>query len=134
MDNVLESFFLQNPLRIAERTRLTMSLVSACWNLHHNEPIDESAVHLFLCDEQRGDLTREQKSFVRACRAEVDKLYLKQICEQAEHNRKIYRMVLPTGCPCVRPFRQGRVCTPFQIVQRFGGAFGGFRRTKEKAG
>ena len=29
------------------------------WNASHSEPIDEDAVALFLCDENRGNLTDE---------------------------------------------------------------------------
>ena len=32
MQNLLDNYFLQNPLRIAGRTRLTMSLATALWN------------------------------------------------------------------------------------------------------
>ena len=65
MRNLLDNYFLQNPLRIAERTRLTMSLATALWNAQHNEPLNQNTLHLFLCDETRGDLTEEQKCFVR---------------------------------------------------------------------
>ena len=30
------------------------------WSASHSEPIDEDAVALFLCDENRGSLTDEQ--------------------------------------------------------------------------
>ena len=32
------------------------------WNASHSEPIDEDAVALFLCDENRGNLTDEQST------------------------------------------------------------------------
>ena len=35
------------------------------WNASHNEPIDEDAVALFLCDENRGNLTDEQRTFAK---------------------------------------------------------------------
>ena len=31
------------------------------WNASHSEPIDEDAVALFLCDENRGNLTDERE-------------------------------------------------------------------------
>ena len=37
----------------------------------HGEPIDEDALALFLCDETRGKLTEEQKTFAREKRPEV---------------------------------------------------------------
>ena len=60
MQNLLNNYFLQNPLRIAERTRLIISLATALWNAAHNTPLDQDALHLFLCDETRGDLTEDQ--------------------------------------------------------------------------
>ena len=42
------------------------------WNASHDEPMDEDAVALFLCDEHRGNLTEEQRAFAKACRAEFD--------------------------------------------------------------
>ena len=65
MRDLLDNYFLQSPLRIAERTRLIMSLATALWNAQHNEPLNQNTLHLFLCDETRGDLTEEQKCFVR---------------------------------------------------------------------
>ena len=69
MRNLLDNYFLQNPLRIVERTRLIISLAIAFWNADHNTPLEQDALHLFLCDETRGDLTEEQKCFVRKCKA-----------------------------------------------------------------
>ena len=74
MRNLLDNYFLQNPLRIAERTRLIMRLATALWNAQHDEPLNQDALHLSLCDETRGDLTEEQKCFVRKCSAEVDRM------------------------------------------------------------
>ena len=59
MRNLLDNYFMQNPLRIAERTKLIVSLATALWNAQHNEPLNETALHLFLCDETRSDLTEE---------------------------------------------------------------------------
>lgn len=47
------------------------------WNASHGEPIDEDAVALFLCDENRGDLTDEQRAFAKERRAELE--YCNQI-------------------------------------------------------
>ena len=35
------------------------------WSASHSEPIDEDAVALFLCDENRGNLTDEQRAFAK---------------------------------------------------------------------
>ena len=42
------------------------------WNASHSELIDEDAVALFLCDENRGDPTDEQSAFVKERCAEFD--------------------------------------------------------------
>ena len=42
------------------------------WNASHSEPIDEDAVALFLCDENRGNLTDEQRAFVKKRCAEFE--------------------------------------------------------------
>ena len=42
------------------------------WNVSHSEPIDEDAVALFLCDENRGNLTDEQRSFAKEHCAEFE--------------------------------------------------------------
>ena len=134
MRNLLDNYFLQNPLRIAERTRLTMSLAVALWNAQHDEPMNEAALHLFLCDETRGDLTEEQKCFVRKCKAEVDQLYLRMLCERERKSEAMCRPALPARSRCVRFFRQGKARTPLLVVRPLWAALGGFRGTKEKAG
>ena len=132
MQNLLDNYFLQNPLRIAERTRLTMSLAVTLWNAQHDEPMNGAALHLFLCDETRGDLTEEQKCFVRKCKAQVDRMYLRMLCEQ--ESEAMCRPALPARSRCVRFFRQGKACTPVLKVWPLWAALGGFRGTKEKAG
>ena len=77
IQNLLDNYFLQNPLRIAEHTQLTMKLAVALWNAQYDEPMNEVALHLVLCDETRGDLTEEQKCFVRKCKVQVDRMYLR---------------------------------------------------------
>ena len=42
------------------------------WNASHSEPIDEDAVALFLCDENRGNLTDEQRAFAKERCAEFE--------------------------------------------------------------
>ena len=131
MRNLLDNYFLQNPLRIAERTRLIMSLATALWNAAHNTPLDQDALHLFLCDETRGDLTEEQRCFVRKCKTQVDRMYLRMLCEQ--ESVAMCRPALPARSRCVRFVRQGKACTPLLVVRPLWAALGGFRGTKEKA-
>ena len=134
MRNLLDNYFLQNPQRIAEHTKFIMSLAVALWNAQHNEPLNQNTLHLFLCDETRGDLTEEQKCFVRKCRAEVDRMYLRTLCKREQESEAMCRPALPTRSRCVRFFRQGKACTPLLVVRPLWAALGGFRGTKEKAG
>ena len=134
MRNLLDNYFLQNPLRIAERTRLIMSLATALWNAAHNTPLDQDALHLFLCDETRGDLTEEQKCFVRKCKEHVDRMYLRMLYKKEHESEAMCRPALPARSRCVRFFRQCRACTPVFMVRPLWAALGGFRGTKEKAG
>ena len=134
MQNLLENYFLQNPLRIAEHTRLTMSLATALWNADHNTPLDQNALHLFLCDEDRGDLTEEQKCFVRKRKAHVDRMYLWMLCKREQESVAMCRLALPAKRRCVRFFRQGTACTPVLKVWPLWAVLAGFRGTKEKAG
>ena len=134
MQNLLDNYFLQNPLRIAEHTRLIMSLATALWNAAHNTPLDQDALHLFLCDETRGDLTEEQKCFVRKCNAHVDRMYLRMLCKQEQENGAMRRPALPAKSRCVRFFCRNGACTPLLVVRPLLTALGGFRGTKEKAG
>ena len=123
--NLLDNYFRQNPLRITERTRLIISLATAFWNADHNTPLDQDALYLFLCDETRGELTEEQKGFVRKCKAEVDRMYLQMLCEQEQENGAMCRPALPAKSRCVRFLRRNRgvrgfsrfgLCGPFWAV------------------
>ena len=60
---------------VAQRTQDTMRYVQAEWNKSHAEPIDTAELHKFLCDERYGDLTEEQKEFVRLRRDEMRSVY-----------------------------------------------------------
>ena len=42
------------------------------WNASHNAPIAEAAVALFLCDENCGNLTDEQRAFAKERCAEFE--------------------------------------------------------------
>ena len=134
MQNLLDNYFLQNPLRIAERTRLTMSLATALWNAQHDEPMNEAALHLFLSDETRGGLTEEQKCFVRKCKTQVDRMYLRMLYKQEQESKAMCRPALPVRSRCVRFFCRNGACTPVFMVRPLWAVLGGFRGTKGKAG
>ena len=134
IQNPLENYFLQNPQRITEHTKFIMSLAVALWNAQHDEPMNESALHLFLCDETRGDLPEEQKCFVRKCKAQVDRMYLRRLCDRERKSEAMCRHALPARNRCVRFFQRGRACTPVFVIRPFWAVLGGFRGTKGKAG
>ena len=134
MQNLLDNYFLQNPLRITERTRLITSLATALWNAQNDEPLNQDTLHLFLCDETRGDLTEEQRCFVRKCKTQVDRMYLRMLCEKEHESEAMCRPALPARSRCVRFVRQGKACTPLLVVRPLWAALGGFRGTKGQAG
>ena len=69
-----------DPMTVARRTQDTMRYVQAEWNKSHAEPIDLAELHKFLCDEHYGDLTEEQKEFVRLRRGEMRNVYGAVVC------------------------------------------------------
>ena len=74
------------------------------WNQTHGEPIDEDAVALFLCDENRGTLTDEQRTFA------------KERCAEFEHCTQItvYRIL-----QCGEMMRQHLVSGPEEYCRIF---------------
>lgn len=64
-----------DPAAVLWRTRDTVCRIESEWSKSHAEPIDEGQLHLFLCDEHRGDLTEEQKALARRCRDEMRNVY-----------------------------------------------------------
>ena len=65
---------------VAMRTQDTMRYVQNEWDKSHAEPIDAAELHKFLCDEHYGDLTEEQKVFVRLYRDEIRRAYGAMVC------------------------------------------------------
>ena len=55
----------QDPSLSARRTIDMRRYIVNRWNRTHEDPINEDAVALFLCDENRGTLTDEQRIFAR---------------------------------------------------------------------
>ena len=69
-----------DPMTVALRTQDTMLYIQSEWNKAHAEPIDVAELHKFLCDEHYGDLTEEQKEFVRVRRDEMRNVYGAVVC------------------------------------------------------
>ena len=61
------------------------------WNASHSEPIDEDAVALFLCDENRGTLTDEQRLFARECREEITACYRNAVFQMFQCGEMMHR-------------------------------------------
>ena len=70
-----------DPMTVAQRTQDTMQYVQAEWDKSHAEPIYAAELHKFLCDAHYGDLTAEQKSFVRLRRDEMRNAYGAMVCQ-----------------------------------------------------
>ena len=98
-----------DPMTVAQRPQDTMRYVQAEWNKSRAEPIDAAELHKFLCDEHYGDLTEEQKEFVRLHRDEMRNVYGTVVCrlllceEMLRRNMvadfQTYRSVFcPEGC------------------------------------
>ena len=82
MEEVIRQDLLLSSMRAVDTRRYIVS----GWNSTHQEPIDENAVALFLCDENQGGLTDEQRAFARERREEVS-----ACCERA-----VFRILLWT--------------------------------------
>ena len=68
---MLNSLIEHTPVLAARRTVKTKWYIINRYNESHDDTIDESAVMLFLCDEQRGGLTEEQRAFTKEKKEEV---------------------------------------------------------------
>ena len=68
----LDRMIQEEPYLSAMATVDKRKYIVSKWNASHGEPIDEDAVALFLCDESRGALTEEQRTFAKERRAEFE--------------------------------------------------------------
>ena len=74
---MIDCMIEQDPFLSARRTIDMRRYIVNRWNRTHEDPIDEDGVALFLCDENRGNLTDEQRNFARECREEIKACYLR---------------------------------------------------------
>ena len=72
---MIDCLIKQDPSLSARRTIDVRRYIVNRWNRTHEESIDEDGVALFLCDENRGNLTDEQRNFARECREEIKACY-----------------------------------------------------------
>lgn len=75
LTSLMEELIRQDLLLSSMRAVDTRRYIVSSWNRTHQEPIDENAVALFLCDENQGGLTDEQRAFSRERREEVSACY-----------------------------------------------------------
>ena len=84
---ILNSLIEHTPVLAARRTVKTKWYIINRYNESHNDTMDESAVMLFLCDEQRGNLTEEQRAFAKEkkqkCTAVFLLAYLNSFCTRS---------------------------------------------------
>lgn len=84
LKSLMEELIRQDLLLSSMRAMDTRRYIVSSWNRTHQEPIDENAVALFLCDENQGGLTDEQRAFARERRGEMSACY----------ERVVFRMFL----------------------------------------
>ena len=94
----------QDPSLSARRTIDMRRYIVNRWNRTHEESIDEDGVALFLCDENRGTLTDEQRNFARECREEI----------KACHRNAVFQMF-----QCGEMMRRHRVSGPEEYCRIF---------------
>ena len=76
---LIDELIERDPIWLSWRTQDTQNYIVNCWNWTHGTPIDSEAVHLFLCDERRGNLTDEQRSFAKQRKSEIHEKYRKAV-------------------------------------------------------
>lgn len=72
---MIDCMIEQDPFLSARRITDMRRYIVNRWNRTHEEPIDEDGVTLFLCDENRGNQTDEQRIFARECREKIKACY-----------------------------------------------------------
>ena len=79
LTSLMEELIRRDLMLSAMRTVDTRRYIVSRWNRTHPEPIDENAVALFLCDENQGGLTDEQRAFARERRGEMSACYARVV-------------------------------------------------------
>ena len=79
LTSLMEELIRRDLMLSSMRTVDTRRYIVSSWNRTHPEPIDENAVALFLCDENQGGLTGEQRAFARERRGEMSACYARVV-------------------------------------------------------
>ena len=101
---MIDCMIEQDPSLSARRTIDMRRYIVNRWSRTHEDPIDEDAVALFLCDENRGSLTDEQRAFAKERCAEFE------FCNQIT----VYRLL-----QCGEMMRQHLVSGPAEYFRIF---------------
>ena len=88
---MIDCMIEQDPSLSARRTIDMRRYIVNRWNRTHEESIDEDGVALFLCDENRGTLTDEQRIFARECREEITACYRNAVFQMFQCGEMMHR-------------------------------------------
>ena len=99
---LIDELIERDPIWLSWRTQDTQNYIVNCWNWTHGTPIDNEAVHLFLCDERYGNLTEEQRSFAKERKAEIHE----------KHRRAVLRLLQLAEVPPAGPAK-----SPIEFLQ-----------------
>lgn len=88
---MIDCIIEQDPSLSARRTIDMRRYIVSRWNCMHEESIDENAVALFLCDENHGELTDEQRIFARGCREEIKACYRNAVFQMFQYGEMMRR-------------------------------------------
>ena len=100
MEEVIRQDLLLSSMRAVDTRRYIVS----SWNRTHQEPMDENAVALFLCDENQGGLTDEQRAFARERRGEMSACYERVVFRILLWGEMTRLGVVPSMEECCRIF------------------------------
>ncbi len=104
LKSLMEEVIRQDLLLLSMRAVDTRRYIVSSWNRTHQEPIDENAVALFLCDENQGSLTDEQKAFARERRGEMSACYERVMFRMFLWGEMTRLGVVPSMEECCRMF------------------------------
>ena len=104
LTSLMEELIRRDLMLSSMRTVDTRRYIVSSWNRTHPEPIDENAVALFLCDENQGGLTDEQRAFARERREEMSACYERVVFRILLWGEMTRLGVVPSMEECCRMF------------------------------
>ena len=107
---MIDCMIEQDPFLSARRTIDMRRYIVNRWNRTHEESIDEDGVALFLCDENRGNLTDEQRKFAKECREEIKACYRNAVFQMFQCGEMMRRHLVSGPAEYFRIFQpQGAI-------------------------